>query len=135
MVRPGVSVAERTGVALATVIARKDRHADLAEACLRTYGIALPSTPGFVAQDGPVLRLERAGPVACRGGARTRADRAGHARPRLRPGDDFRGLASVTDQSDARGMLRLSGPRIRDTLAKGVNSISTTGASSPATPP
>ncbi len=35
--------------------------------------------------------------------------------------DAFTGLASVTDQSDARGMLRLSGPRIRDTLAKGLN--------------
>ena len=117
----GVSVAERKGVALATVIARKDRHADLAEACLRTYGIALPSTPSFVAHDG--LSFVWSGP-----GQWLAVAEAGHAL--IGPGTHalasalattFAGLASVTDQSDARGMLRLSGPRIRDTLAKGLN--------------
>ena len=121
MVRAGVTVAERTGVALATLIARKDRHADLAEACQRAYGIALPSTPGFAAKDG--LAFVWSGP-----GQWLAVAEPGHAL--IAPGTHalasalaaaFPGLAAVTDQSDARGMLRLSGPRIRDTLAKGLN--------------
>jgi sarcosine oxidase subunit gamma len=38
---------------------------------------------------------------------------AGAARGRLD------GLASLSDQSDARAVLRLSGPKLRETLAKG----------------
>jgi sarcosine oxidase subunit gamma len=36
-----------------------------------------------------------------------------------RIGTDLSGLAAVVDQSDAKAMLRLSGPRVRDVLAKG----------------
>ena len=32
----------------------------------------------------------------------------------------FAGLASVTEQSDGRTVLRISGPKARDTLAKGL---------------
>ena len=32
---------------------------------------------------------------------------------------DLAGLASVTDQTDGRTVLRVSGPRVRDMLAKG----------------
>lgn len=45
----------------------------------------------------------------------------GHARSRARDlGQRLRGLASIFDQSGGRTVLRLSGPRARDVLAKGL---------------
>jgi sarcosine oxidase subunit gamma len=34
--------------------------------------------------------------------------------------ETFTGLASVTNQSDGRCIVRVSGPKVRDTLAKGI---------------
>lgn len=105
----GARVVRRIGLGLATVIACKGRDADLLAALRDLIGVAPPTTPkvakgkGNLVWSGPgqwLLVTERAGeiaPIALK----------------------LAGLAAVSDQSDARAVLRLSGPRIRDALAKG----------------
>nr|WP_256515431.1 sarcosine oxidase subunit gamma family protein [Alsobacter ponti] len=116
----GVVVEELRGLALATVIARKGRAADLAAACRASFGVEPASTPRRTAKDG--LAVVWSGPgqwlaVAEKGHPLTAGGADGLA-DALRGA--LAGLASVTDQSDARGALRLSGPRVRDALAKGL---------------
>jgi len=99
------------GFGLATLIAAPGRTAALSQAFEARLGIALPATPKIVSStahdaiwSGPEQWLLR---------ATTR--------------DGFSGLlealsaqAAVSDQSDARAALRLSGAHVRDVLAKGV---------------
>ena len=110
----GVTVAERTGLAMASVLVRRGREAELAEAVSAQFGLALPMTPMRAAGadvaflwTGPGQWLAIAEPAAAAGfvaGLATALD----------------GAASVADQSHGRGVLRLAGPRLRDVLAKGI---------------
>jgi sarcosine oxidase subunit gamma len=110
----GVLIEEHTDLAFASVTAKREKHFALINAVNTAFGIVLP--------DGP-RRITRAhvtfagiGPdqwIASADGA----DAAGFAaRVRARIGP----FAAVSDQSDARLVLRVSGPRVRDVLAKGV---------------
>ena len=108
----GVLVQELRPGALATIIVRRGQHDALAAKVRADLGCELPSTPRRV--DGSGLTLVWAGP--------------GRWLAILPAGDNgfaaglttrLAGLASVIDQSHALVPLRLSGPRIRDTLAKG----------------
>lgn len=108
----GVTVMEVAGLAMATVIARRGKAQALAEAVAETFGIALADGPKRVA----------AGPVAFVGtGPQTWL-----AVAQGRPGfvsqlqADLAGIAAVFDQSDALAMVRLSGPRVAETMEKGV---------------
>lgn len=115
----GLTVSERRSIAIAQVVARRGGEAGLAEAVGSRMGLPLPE-PGAVAAAGALtavwigpgrwLVLQETAP----GGAYP----AGALAATL--SDAAAGLASVTDQSDARGVLRLSGPRTRDVLAKGL---------------
>jgi sarcosine oxidase subunit gamma len=109
---PGVTIAERIGLGLATVAARKG--APLRAAVKASYGVNLPddSTVG----QGPEVSFVGYGPgqwLAVSGTLRndTLAKQLGQ---------DLKGLASVSDQSGGRTLLRLSGTRARDVLAKGL---------------
>jgi sarcosine oxidase subunit gamma len=110
----GVTIGERIDLGLATVMVRKGRQADLAAAVERAYGVALPGGSRLAA--GPKAGFIGTGPgqwfvvsESLRNGDLAR-DLA----------ENFRGLASISDQSDGRAVVRISGPKARDVLAKGL---------------
>jgi sarcosine oxidase subunit gamma len=110
----GLIIEERTDLACASVIMKRGKRATLVSAVDTAFGVALPAGP----------RRATAGLVTFAGTGRDQwiasaegAEAAGFAtklRARIGP------FAAVTDQSDARLVLRLSGPRVREVLAKGV---------------
>jgi heterotetrameric sarcosine oxidase gamma subunit len=109
----GVIARERCGIALATVMARKGQTAALAAAVKQHFDVQLPDGPFGSGNDatsflgiGPGRWL-----ITHDGGAPGFI--AGLAR-------QLEGLASVVEQSDSVGLLRLSGAALLDVLAKGV---------------
>jgi methylglutamate dehydrogenase subunit D len=111
---PGVIVNEIRGAGLATVMARRGRSAALAAAVRDAFGIDLPVTPrragnaevAFV-WSGPDQWLAHCVKVPPQGMEAFLAKPTG-------------AFASIADQSHARTLLRISGPRVCDALAKGV---------------
>ncbi len=112
--RPGVIIAPRPDLALAYVMMRKGKAEDLQRQVENCLGIKLPSTAKR-AENGN-LSLTWAGPG--RWLAATSAETPVSLVAKLR--DFLPGLVSVIDQSDGLSVFRLSGPRSRDMLAKGV---------------
>ena len=111
---PGVAVAEVTDRAMASLLARKGEASALDAAAQRVFGLALPTTPRRAEARGLVALW--AGPgqwLAMQAGGDSDALAA-----RLAAG--LGGLAAVSAQGDGRGVLRLSGPRARAVLAKGL---------------
>ncbi|MBV9735873.1 MAG: sarcosine oxidase, gamma subunit [Acidisphaera sp.] len=108
----GVTVAERGSLRIAGLVARAG-GAVLADIVRAAYGVDLPTSPRRTEADG--LEFIWAGPaqwiVLAEPGA---DDLAATLRGR------FGMLAAVTEQDDARVVLRIAGPRVRDALAKGV---------------
>lgn len=107
----GVTATLLEGFGLATLIAVPGEAAALSQAVEGRLGIALPTTPKIVPGashdaiwSGPDQWLLRA---AARDGFGSLMEA-------------FSAQAAVSDQSDARAALRLSGPHVRDVLAKGV---------------
>ena len=111
---PGVTVRELRGAGLATVTARNGRRAALLDAAGSAFGAELPAMPrrikgrdiAFV-WSGPDQWLAYAHPAPAAGMEALLATA-------------FAGLASVVDQSHGRTLLRVTGPHVRDALAKGV---------------
>src|SRR5262249_35894670 len=90
------------------------QHDALARAIREAFGLDVPGTPRRVAA-GPVA-FTWAGPGHWLASAR---DREGHVfEAQLR--STLSGLASISNQSDGRTVIRLSGPKAREALAKGV---------------
>jgi sarcosine oxidase subunit gamma len=111
---PGVTIAERVDIGLATVMARKGQAAALREAVHSGYRVDLPISSRHVA--GPSVGFIGTGPrqwLAVSEQLRN-GDLAADLARRLS------GLASISDQSDGRAIVRISGPRARDVLAKGL---------------
>jgi sarcosine oxidase subunit gamma len=110
----GVTVQPRDDLALAIVMAGKGRAAEVADAVRTLYRIELPSGPRRVA----------AGPLAFIGvapGQWVAVEQGGNPLTfAARLTEALAGIASVSDQSDSRAVLRLAGPRARDVLAKGL---------------
>jgi sarcosine oxidase subunit gamma len=106
---PGVRVLRRAGLRLATIIAGKGRGEELARALQELAGIVPPAAPKAV---HGIMSLVWSGPDQWL----MVADRADAVEAAARK---LAGLAAITDQSDARAVLRLSGAHIRDVLAKG----------------
>jgi heterotetrameric sarcosine oxidase gamma subunit len=111
---PGVTISEHSGLALAGVMARKAKTADLAARVHEHFSIVLPMTPRRAIDGG--VHFMWAGP-----------GRWLAAAPNQTPATferDLRralvGLASVTGQSDGRSIIRVSGPKAREALAKGI---------------
>jgi methylglutamate dehydrogenase subunit D len=112
---PGVFIAERTGLALASVMARKGKAGAVSAHAKQIFGIDLPLTPRRVA-DGPI-HFVWAGPDRWLAESWTETP---HTFERdLR--EAFMSLASVTSQSDGRSIIRLGGPKAREVLAKGMS--------------
>ncbi len=107
----GVTAEALDGLGLATLIAPPDGGNAL-EAFVKTrLGIALPAGPRIVS--GAAHDAIWAGPDQWLLRARSRTGFAALLA-------DLSVHAAVSDQSDARALLRFSGPRVRDALAKGV---------------
>ena len=94
----------------ALVLARKGQIPALAAKITNLHGLALPNGPGRVA----------AGEIAFTGLAPGQWLATGPEGFVARLATDLAGLASVSDQTDARVFLRLKGANLRETLAKGV---------------
>jgi heterotetrameric sarcosine oxidase gamma subunit len=109
----GVVAEERLGLAIVTVMARKGQSAALTVAVREQFDIALPQGPSCAHSDA--LSFIGTGPGRWL---------AIHSAPQPRFFSGFsqqlEGLASVVDQSGALGVLRLSGPRVLEMLAKGI---------------
>jgi sarcosine oxidase subunit gamma len=107
----GVVVAPRDGLAIASVMALRDQREAASRIATSAYGIALPTTSHVV--HGTNCSFGWNGPDSWLAVATTAA---GFVSALER---SFVDIASVTDQSHARAVLRVSGRNIRDTLAKG----------------
>lgn len=110
---PGLVVEERVSLAFATVIARRGKADALATAVAASYGVTLPRGPRRASSGG--VTFAGVGPdqwIASAEGAD--ASFVTKMRSRIGP------LAAVMDQTDARAVIRLSGPKAREVLAKGV---------------
>ena len=110
----GVTISERIGLGLATVAARKGQARALQDRVREAYGVDLPQTSRVVVgRDvsfvgyGPGQWLAVSETLASEALARDLAER-------------LKGLASISDQSSGRTVIRVSGPRARDVLAKGL---------------
>jgi heterotetrameric sarcosine oxidase gamma subunit len=111
---PGVVISEHTGGALASVMGRKGKTADLCARAKDRFGVDLPMTPRRVA-DGQVHFIW-AGPE--RWLAEAPNEMPSTFERNLR--EALSSLASVTSQSDGRSIIRISGLKAREVLAKGV---------------
>ncbi len=111
---PGVTVQELRGLGLALVTARRGQAEALAQAVQTHFGLALPTSPRHVAGGG--LQVIWRGPE--RWLVAGPAPEGQSLEARLAPA--LAGLASVVEQSHGMVVLRVSGPRVRDALVKGV---------------
>jgi methylglutamate dehydrogenase subunit D len=111
---PGVTIEERRGLGIATVAARKGQEEALKAAVAEAYGVEL--LDGSRVVQGPQASFVGYGPGQWLAVSATLADEtlARDLAARLK------GLASISDQHGGRTVLRLSGLRARDVLAKGL---------------
>lgn len=112
---PGVTIAERTGVSLCSILARKGTELELANCVRQVFGVELPREPRFTAT-APVA-FAWAGPSQWLALGEGDDDRTFELHLR----SSLAGVAAVMDQSDGRTIVRIGGPRARDALAKGVH--------------
>jgi methylglutamate dehydrogenase subunit D len=109
----GVVARERRNVAMASVIARRGQHAALSAKVKARTGLDLPATPRFAGVNHLGFLWLAPGQWIASAAGEVGAIFASEL------AQDLIGLASVTDQSDGRVLIRVSGPRVRDMLAKG----------------
>ncbi|KQO93397.1 sarcosine oxidase subunit gamma family protein [Methylobacterium sp. Leaf91] len=108
---PGLTLTLRDEFGLATVIAVKGRTDALQQVLGERFGWSLPDT-GTASLTGE-RGLVWSGPDQWLALFETRQEMAGL-------GEALQGIAAVTDQSDARAIVRVSGPDARAFLAKGL---------------
>jgi methylglutamate dehydrogenase subunit D len=111
---PGIVVSERIGLGLATVAARKSQAEALKTAVASAYGVQLPASSRVV--EGSAVSFVGYGPGQWLGVSESFASEA-LARDLQ---ERLQGLASISDQSGGRTVLRIGGRRARDVLAKGL---------------
>jgi methylglutamate dehydrogenase subunit D len=107
----GVCVVDRDGIGIATVLVCKGRLTALTQRVRERFGIELPRKPRRIAAGGTAF--------ACTGpetwlATRDARDNAFAALIKEAVGD----AASVADQSSGYAILRMTGPKLRQTLAK-----------------
>jgi heterotetrameric sarcosine oxidase gamma subunit len=106
----GVCLSERTGFGLLQVMARRGRWAETAAAAHRFYGVEPPARPA--AAFGKNVTLVWSGADQFLVLSQANHWRVDAVRSALN------GVASISWQSDGRCLVRLSGSRVRDALAK-----------------
>ena len=111
---PSLVITELTGLGLATVACRKGQAAALSAAVRNAYGVDLPAS-SRVAQ-GAAVRFIGYGPGQWLAVSEALANEALASELAAK----LQGLASVSDQSGGRTVLRIGGSRARDVLAKGL---------------
>ena len=111
---PGVVIAERAGLGLATVAVRKGQDDGLKASVGEAYGVALP--PNATMVQGKDVSFIGYGPGQWLAVSPTLVHEALAADLSTRLKD----RASISDQSGGRVVLRLSGPHARGVLAKGL---------------
>jgi methylglutamate dehydrogenase subunit D len=102
----GVNVTAREGLGVASILARRGGEAALSALIRTRYGLELPTTPRAVRNAAHALVWAGPGQWLL-----IAEQREGFA--------ELSQHAAVSDQSDARAALRLSGLKVRDMLAKG----------------
>ena len=105
----GVTLTELRGFRLVQVMARRGQAEAISDAAASHFGTAAPSRPEAVIAGGTTLIWS--GPDQFLGLTARSTDA-----PDTR--QFFAGLASISDQSDGRALLRLAGPQARNMLAK-----------------
>ena len=107
-----MTMRERRDLQFHTLSANADKDAQVAEAVLSTTGLTLPSGPKAASKDGLAFIGTAPGQwlVVAQGDGGAQFD---GLRPRLAE------IATIVDQTDAKAVVEISGPRVRDTLAKG----------------
>lgn len=111
---PGVIITEQAGLGLATVAVRKGQGAKLEASVSKAYGVALP--PNSTMVQGKDVSFIGYGPGQWLAVSPTLENDALAADLVMH----LKGLASISDQSGGRTVLRISGPHARDLLAKGL---------------
>jgi methylglutamate dehydrogenase subunit D len=109
--RAGIVLRELTGFDLALVASRRGMSGDLASAFASAFATSLP-VPGRTVQAGAATVVWSGPDQYLVVASRQDAALAGQLSQRLGA------PASVSDQSDARCLLAISGPRVLDALAK-----------------
>jgi sarcosine oxidase subunit gamma len=109
----GVSLSERTGLALFVISAAAGKASEVAAKVASITGLELPMGPKRVSKDGFALIGTAPGQWL----AVVEGNAALGILAKFAAG--LKGLATIIDQSDGKALLRISGPRARDTLAKG----------------
>jgi len=110
----GLMIEERADLALASIISKRGKRFALVNAVNTAFGVALPDGPRRATRGS--VTFAGTGPDRWMASAEGTEAAGFAAKVRARIGP----FAAVSDQSDARLVLRLSGPRVRDVLAKGV---------------
>jgi len=117
---PGVAVALRADLALAYVLARNSKTGELQKRVQDCFGLILPMVARHI-ENGAHPSLDSlnfiwAGPGRWLAG--TSAQIGTSLEVMLR--NELSGVASVINQTDGRCVFRISGPSVREVLAKGV---------------
>lgn len=107
----GVIATEREELAVARIEARRGQTADLAELLRARWGLAPPNAPRCVSRGDVAI-----GGIGPNTWIAVRENAGNSFAESLQPLIGH--CASVVDQSDAYVILRLSGPSVRETLAK-----------------
>jgi sarcosine oxidase subunit gamma len=111
---PGVAIAERVDVAICSVLARRGATDRLMSSVQSAFALELPRTPRYAGNGAVAFAWTGPGQWLALGEHMTGP--ALEQRLRAAAGD----AASIVDQSHGRTLIRISGPRARETLAKGV---------------
>jgi heterotetrameric sarcosine oxidase gamma subunit len=107
----GMSIRDRTGLGLASVVVRKNLTIALARRVREHLGLELPRGAGRSAAGS--IALAGTGP-----GAWLASSENGHGTFAISLSEIIGDLAAVADQSDGYGVLRLSGSRVPAILSK-----------------
>lgn len=111
---PGVTLSERTNIGMASIAARRGQGGRLAATAREAYGVVLPAGPTVASGHGVSFMGTAPGQWLAVSDTLANGALAEDLAATLA------GLASITDQSDGRAAVRISGPRARDVLAKGL---------------
>jgi methylglutamate dehydrogenase subunit D len=110
---PGVSLSERSGLALCVISAGAGKTGEVVAKMLAVTGLELPMGAQRAAKNG--FAVIGTAPGQWLAVAESKEARALPAMLAVA----LKGLGTVVDLSDGKAVLRISGPRARDTLAKG----------------